>query len=534
MTRFTAAVVATFAWILSSSNNGCDASLVAQRSSLLSSSSSSSSLDTTSMAATAVMDDEEGPSFFYDPLASANEVGAGRTNHLRHAAPLTWSSTSKGLDNGRSANIRTLARGRIPTEAVAAANAKEDDNVPRRTPHDLREDGDGNRPVKTVEGLARKKKKKSMTKERPTNWAQQLGISKNNVNQLLQSYSTKEATMAARTHILSKSHSQKEAPSQRKLVQPFTSVQPPKMPLSSSSSSSSDDTAVDSLSTSPLSSFHGTGNANANAAASQPRRLFRKTQESSLALEACLTAIEFHGDYSDAACTCSEDSTTTASSRYVMDCVEACIFCSDANSTICANESNQYYFEAETGAVLTKSKTYSYSTGKDDTITLLETGCALDGYLDGDCTGCVASVDGTTCNSCSLQSCSYEEFPSEDESYFYQTLVLDCTNTMSSLGVYNLCGNPPIPVEDPLHALGNPGFMNCADQGTGACEAEKVLREAESDDWLCECVNAYDGNVQLRCSDQCGLFCNEEGDECVRSTLVVGFSTYQVRTVPCL
>jgi hypothetical protein len=354
---------------------------------------------------------------------------------------------------------------------------------------------------------------------------------KNHVNQFPKTFKTKEANMVARTHYLSKSHSQKEEPGQRRLVQPFTIVQPPKMPLSSSSSSSSsDDTAVNSLSTLHLSRFHRAS----NVADSQPSRgFFRNTQELSLALETCLTAIEFHGYYSDATCYCFEDPTTTASGRFIMDCVESCTYCSDENSTICAEESNQYYFEAETGVVQSKSQTYSYGTGKEETITVLKTGCTLDGYFDGDCNGCEASVDGTTCNSCSLQSCSYEEYPSEDESYFYQTLVLDCTNT-GSLGVYNLCGNPPIPVEDPLHALGNPGFFNCANLGTGACAVEKVIREAESDDLFCECVNGWDGNVQLRCFDQCGLFCNDGGDECVRSSLVAGFSTFQVRTVPCL
>jgi hypothetical protein len=354
------------------------------------------------------------------------------------------------------------------------------------------------------------------TKDRTTNWARQLGMSKRDVDQILKAHKAKEANMAAINRFLSKSQSKnedtetkREVPSQRKLVQYSKAAE---TPASSSFSSSFLDAMIHSSS-----SLHSSASATNNI---NQRGLLRKTQESA-ALGACTTAANDIGQYLVGSCTCSED--PNAAGGYILDCSDACTSCSDADTmTICAKLSAQIYFAADTGASNSKSQTYSYSTGKDETVMVLETGCVIDSFGVGNCTGCVTSVDGTTCNSCSLETC-WDGGP--DYPYSYPSYAIDCTNA-GSLVAYNLCERPTIPVADPLYALGDHGNY-CENLGTAPCEAEKAIREAESDSLYCRCLGSNDGmGVELKCSETCGLFCNDEGDKCGRSSSSIVFSSY--------
>jgi hypothetical protein len=241
----------------------------------------------------------------------------------------------------------------------------------------------------------------------------------------------------------------------------------------------------------------------------------RDLSQESPARRACFIASYSFGLTSYATCTCSED--LDESGQYILDCEDTCTHCSDVDDTICARESTQLFFEAETGENNSKASILSYSGSKSETITLLETDCALDQYGQGNCTQCNASVDAVMCNSCSIQTCVF------DESYSYSAHLIDCSN-VGALGVYNFCGRRTIPTEDPLHALGNEGFLYCADLGTGACQVEKVIRLTESESLYCQCSDRYDDTIQLRCFDQCGLLCSEGGEECGRSTSVVAFA----------
>jgi hypothetical protein len=438
-------------------------------------------------------------------LVTSTGCDAGLVEHRSFHSALT--SITPAEQQGDRMNLRSSTS----SMSSAATKSKEDrDNLAVENDRvKQRRIQQETRGVKSLAGSA-------MTKDRTTDWARQLGMSKRDVDQILKAHEVKEANMAAINRFLPKSQTKyedaetkREVPSQRKLVQYSTAAE---TPVSSSFSSSSFLDAMIHSSSSIHLSASSTTNIN-------QRGLLRKTQESA-ALGACTTAANDIGQYLVGNCTCSEDPNATGG--YILDCSDSCTSCSDAATmTICTKLSSQIYFAADTGASTSKSQTYSYSTGKDETVMVLETGCVIDSFGAGNCTGCVASVDGTTCNSCSLDTC-WDGGP--DYSYSYPSYAIDCTNA-GSLVAYNLCERPTIPVADPLYALGDHGYY-CENLGTAPCEAEKAIREAESDSLYCRCSNSNDGmGVALKCSETCGLFCNDEGDKCGRSSSSTVFSS---------
>jgi hypothetical protein len=188
--------------------------------------------------------------------------------------------------------------------------------------------------------------------------------------------------------------------------------------------------------------------------------------------------------------------------------------------TFCTKPSDQIYFAADTGASTSKSQTYRYSTGKKGMV--LETGCVIDSFGFGNCTGCMASVDGTTCNSCSLETCGHG---GPDYSYPYPSYDIDCTNA-GSLTAYNLCERPTIPVEDPLYALNDHDYY-CENLAKASCEGEKAIRMAESESLYCRCSGPNnERDIELMCSETCGLFCNNGGDKCGRLSSTIVFSRH--------
>jgi hypothetical protein len=503
MTRLATAAgfLAAVAWLVT--KHGCQASLVPRSLLLLSSSSSSSS----SSAEQKFLDD------------------TGRPN-LRPAAPSAASSSSSSAGVHQSTTTTTTPwKGSKQPEGSSSLNRKKNlDERAKQHRIQRHEAMDGAGPsearlIKTLgEPLAMMTTQGSTTVVQDWSKQRQLGMTKRPSDQDPNTFHTKKEgkNKAARPRFLSKSHSQKKVKTlfSSSLDSAVVSSNPPT--LTSTTATSSTSHISPSIASSNL----------------------RKTQES-LALGACQTAAENQVYLSDTStCTCSDDPVTMG--RYILECVEPCTYCSEdkdgddtttnTNATtpttttpICAKASHQFFFEAETGANTARSWTYAYNSGRDETITILETDCSLNAYGFGNCTGCVASVDGTTCNSCSIQECN---IPYYDDEYEYFSPVVDCTNVGSS-AVYNFCDFPTIPADDPLYVLGtDDGFGHCANLGTAACEAEKVLREAESDTMFCHCEDPNDVDVLLICADNCGLLCNDKGDACGRPLEWVDFSTY--------
>jgi hypothetical protein len=431
-------------------------------------------------------------------------------------------------------------------------------------------------------------------KESSLEWARQLGISQKDVDLIVKAYHAKQANLAVRHRFflssstnhrrrrrsrLFKNHpndsdpetnsyyvSQPQQPQQQQHSKTGNTITTPSfldtvLQSSSSSSSMRHLASSSSASSSSSSSFSTTGNL-LPVSNPPPRGLRRKTQESNTTtttptttttttttMEACTTAAADYGYYTATTCTVISDNpnnnnnnnTNAVLGGCIVECIDPCITCDESSidddtDDICAIQSTQYYYEAETTTSTSISKTYTYTSGKEDTtmVKILETGCTIDPYGYANCTtnggsgggACVASVNGTICNSCALHTCSDGtlEYP-----YVYPGYVLDCTN-VGSVAPYTVCDGTIIARNDPLYILGNQGVY-CKNQGTVPCEAEKALRTQESDSDLdssslyCQCSDSNDGNVQLKRSEQCGLLCNDRGDVCGRSSTAKVFSS---------
>jgi hypothetical protein len=125
---------------------------------------------------------------------------------------------------------------------------------------------------------------------------------------------------------------------------------------------------------------------------------------------------------------------------------------------------------------------------------------------------CVASVDGMTCNHCSLEICWDGSL---DYLSSYPSYAMDCTNA-GSLVAYNFCERPTMPVADPLFALNDPGFVQvlssngfatCVHDPMEICNTGKAYNN-ENEPGSCECTGS-NVTATLTCSDPyCPMLCH--------------------------
>jgi hypothetical protein len=186
-------------------------------------------------------------------------------------------------------------------------------------------------------------------------------------------------------------------------------------------------------------------------------------------------------------------------------CSDNCIYCSDDGLT-CSTKSTSGIFQQQS-TVYSRKSFYTYTKGMNHTIEIYEFDCSADG-----CEGCNVSLDGVSCDSCSIKKC---ENPSHRETGF----SVDCGNFATN-AKFDACNESFSLNGSIFQALSPNSFQKCQQDPMEACNivAELTMESSSSQKTTCSCIQNSDEIVSLLCHDDNCRFCNHEAEVCANIT----------------
>jgi hypothetical protein len=223
--------------------------------------------------------------------------------------------------------------------------------------------------------------------------------------------------------------------------------------------------------------------------------------------EACLRDAALEGQ---SECMCSEDENVPG--RYILHCVDPCVYCDEALST-CGREVSDKSYGPIFGVVRAVRSTIQYSFGRDEELIVEETGCDE----GSGCQACTAQVNGVQCDICLQQTCSTAEGG-------LNAANLDCANIEAG-AVFDLCREEQIHIDDGAFQYFSGVITDtCVLESELSCiQARSFFQSSEGGGYECSCeLLADDGSVELSCADVCE-YCDEDITVCGRESFVLDF-----------
>ena len=189
-----------------------------------------------------------------------------------------------------------------------------------------------------------------------------------------------------------------------------------------------------------------------------------------------------------------------------ISCLQSnCTYCNDENS-VCATKTTGRIFEGDSGFISGSFEEYHYNRGRTETLRVEETK-----------DGCVAIVDGTTCNSCSSIVCT-------DQFGDFEGMEIDCGNIIEG-ATYSNCDSSLVIKDGLFQVYSHLEFDQCLQEKDPleACLELKEIEEAKGKDreqgTSCICTeNANIVGQTLTCSHSDCLFCNYDASVCAENT----------------